>query len=130
MRILGGSIMNQTAMQIARKSFLQKHYLDKASLEVLASAKDLSNLLITVEAFDSVEQGTFSYNSETNEFYLYEQDEFFVRTRRLCSGKNKCPKNEWDTCLTRHSGEKRHSFERFLQMCRKPVYELAKITEK
>lgn len=122
--------MNQTAMQIARESFLKNHYLDKASLEVLNHAEDLSNLLIKVEAFDDVETGVFSYNPESNEFYLYGQDEFFVRTRRRCSKTGKCPEKKWDTCLTRHSGEKVHSFERFLQMCLKHVYELFEITEK
>lgn len=132
--------MNQTPMQKARESFLKKHYIydsNKEALELLNRAEDLSTLLIKVEAFDSTETGTFAYNPETYEFYLYGQDQFFVRTQRPCSGTGKCYKDKnkegtpnWDNCLTRHAGEKIHSFGRFLQMCLEPVYEIIDITEK
>ncbi len=136
--------MNQTPMQKARESFLKNHYIDynkdsnKEALELLNRAEDLSTLLIKVEAFDDTEQALFAYNPETNEFYLYGQDQFFVRTNRPCSGLDKCYKDRgekgtpnWDKCLARHSGEKIHSFERFLAMCLRPVvYEIIDIIEK
>jgi len=112
--------MNQTPMQKARESFLKNHYIkdsNKEALELLNCAEDLSTLLIKVDAFDNVEQGTFAYNPKTNKFYLYGQKEFFVRYRRRCSGIGKCPDDRgekgtpnWDKCLTRHSGKKVHPF--------------------
>lgn len=105
------------------------YYLNESSLEILNRAKDLSNLIIKVEAFNSTETGIFCYNSKTNEFYLYEQKHFLVRNF-ACSKTSKCPKGKWDTCVTRYSGEKVHSFECFLQICLEGIYELIEITEK
>ena len=121
--------MNQTAMQMARESFLKKHYLNESSLKVLSDAEDLSSLLIEVEARDSVETGVFFYNKEKNAFSLYEQDHFMSRTRP-CSNSGKCYKDEYDTCLLRHAGEDTHPFECFLQLCLEGIYELKEITRK
>jgi len=126
-RNLGGSRM--TTMQMARESFLKKNYLDESSLKVLNDVEDLSSLLIEVEARDGVETGVFFYNSEKNEFSLYEQDHF-MRIPRPCSNSGKCYKNKYDTCLLKHADEDTHPFERFLQLCLEGIYELKEVTRK